>query len=432
LATAGDDGLVRVWDASNGAPLFSLTGHEGEVQFLAWSPDGRHLATGEYGSTRIWDATSGVELFRLPASSTVLAWSPSGEQLAAGGARPIYLWDLSHRLFQLSGHSDGLRGAEWSPNGNLLATASFDGTARIWDAVTGAELRRLDHEGPSLWMDMSPDGTKLATTAYLAPMRIWDVDSGQLLLEIPMPRPGNAAAAPSWSPDGTRIFGSIYNYEEPAHFGILYDAITGEALFTLETEEACWPQASWSPAGDRFVTSCWLTEAENVPARIWDAVTGEELMRLESEAGEVLGVDWSPDGGRIVTGHEDGTARVWDAGTGEVQLTFAGHGAGRPISAVRWSWDGKRVASGTAGGFIKVWDAVTGDGVLGFESKGEINSLNWSPDGAYLVAADGANNMPVIRRAWQSTDQLIAHAYECCVIRELTLEERQQLGLPER
>jgi hypothetical protein len=80
---------------------------------------------------------------------------------------------------------------------------------------------------------------------------------------------------------------------------------------------------------------------------------------------------------------------------------------------------------------VKVWDAASGAEVLSFRAPGAVYSVNWSPDGQYVIAA-GYFNPPVIRRAWQSTEDLIVHARECCVTRELTPEEREQFGLPER
>jgi WD40 repeat protein len=89
------------------------------------------------------------------------------------------------------------------------------------------------------------------------------------------------------------------------------------------------------------------------------------------------------------------------------------------------------VASGDGDGAVKVWDASTGEEVLSFMTPGNTVSVDWSPDGQY-VSAGGMYLTPVIRRAWQSTEELITHARECCVTRELTAEERAQFGLPPR
>jgi WD40 repeat protein len=90
-----------------------------------------------------------------------------------------------------------------------------------------------------------------------------------------------------------------------------------------------------------------------------------------------------------------------------------------------------RIASGDESGEVKVWDADTGEVVLSFRAPDAVYSVNWSPDGEYVVAG-GYFNPPVVRRAWQSTEALIAHARECCVQRKLTAAERDLFGLPQR
>jgi WD40 repeat protein len=95
---------------------------------------------------------------------------------------------------------------------------------------------------------------------------------------------------------------------------------------------------------------------------------------------------------------------------------------------VNWSPDGTRLISGDYGGKAYVWDFATGQIVQSFAIDDQISSVDWSPDGKY-VAATGYNNL-IIRRAWQSTQELIDYARECCMFRQLTEAERAQFGLP--
>jgi WD40 repeat protein len=221
---------------------------------------------------------------------------------------------------------------------------------------------------------------------------------------------------PSWSPDGSRFAVASV----PDNVITIYDATTGHPLASFGTGD--WVhRLSWSPGGDRIVVG------GSAGPRVWDTTTGRALMMLDDEAG--LNAEWSPDGERIVFGQKGGTVKVFDATNGEELLVLAVHSD--DVWHTTWSPNGMRIASGDESGEVKVWDAASGDVVLSFRAPDAVYSVNWSPDGAY-VAAGGYFNPPVVRRAFQSTDDLIVYARECCVTRELTAEEREMFALPER
>ncbi len=169
LATASRDRTARIWDADNGSELTVLRGHDKEIWGVAWSPDGRRLATGSHDRTaRIWDADKGSEL-------TVLR-----------------------------GHDDPVRGVAWSPDGRRLATASHDRTARIWDADNGSERAVLrGHDDRVLGVAWSPDGRRLATASHDRTVRIWDGESGAEIIIVGAHTEGVEGV--SWSPDGRRV-----------------------------------------------------------------------------------------------------------------------------------------------------------------------------------------------------------------------------------
>jgi WD40 repeat protein len=436
LTVAGADGMVQIWDVTSGELMVNLVGHDGDVTGVTWSPDGKRVSTVSVdGTARIWSSITGNELSRLPGrqgmgifGKTAFSWSPTTDLLATGSEMNLVIWDVSQNTLQLSGHIDVVRDAQWSPNGTTIATASHDGTVRIWDVNSGTELLSLKHDGISIWMDWSPNGTQLVTTDSSGPGKVWDSSTGALLMELPAP-PGTWASDAAWSPDGTRIVVSYYTPEGPG-YAIIFDARTGEELAVADrVDDTCYISTpSWSPSGDRFVVGCWFSQAEDSPARVCDGVTGEELKLLDSDVGHTWSTEWSPDGNHIVTGSSEGVARVWDVNTQEVLAAFTRHGAG--IMGVAWSPDGARIASGDTGGEVKVWDATSGEEVLSFSVPASTYHVAWSPGGKYLIVP-GMYQVPVVKRVWQSTDALIAHAYECCVTRQLTPEERAQFGLKE-
>jgi Caspase domain/WD domain, G-beta repeat len=140
LATASDDMTARLWDPATGEHRRTLTGHDGPVNGVAFSPDGRLLATtSNDGTARLWDPATG-----------------------------------EHRR-TLAGHDGDVIGVAFSPDGQLLATTSSDQTARLWDPATGAHWRTLTGHDNAVWgAAFSPDGRLLATTSSDKTARLWD------------------------------------------------------------------------------------------------------------------------------------------------------------------------------------------------------------------------------------------------------------------
>ena len=485
IATAGDDGLVRLWDSKTGDELNVFTGHEGIVWSVSWSPDGIQLAsagddgtiliwdiakgeevsdirsssafwhvawspdgtqiasTGTDGKARVWDAVSGIENFTL-AGLTIdrfkISWSPNGKWLAtSGGADSTAgIWAVSFDELVLSGNTDILDGAWWSADGNQIVTVDLGTSAATWDAKTGKSVYKLT--GHTDWIQeakWSPDGKRIATASWDNHVKVWDAKTGKELLTYT----GHDADPQSsfvgrsgvlslvWSPDGTKIAS-----EGLSGWVRVWRAETGVELFAFRTNEDISEPMGWSPDGKRIVTC-----ADQNVLQIWDANTGQSIMGgfLNNTTGLSI-ADWVPgcmslswsllDDRIITTSWRDTNAVIWDAGTGEKLLTLIGHTAGVIGSA--WSPNGKRIATGDSSGVMKIWDSVTGIELLSFQTTHPYMwTLGWSPDGSRFFATGGLTTVKVIP-FWQTTEDLIAYAKECCVVRELTPEERQQFGLP--
>ncbi|MGD2178569.1 MAG: BTAD domain-containing putative transcriptional regulator, partial [Anaerolineae bacterium] len=261
IATGGTDGLVHIWqlpdgstssgDAVTGEILFTLSAHSKEVRGLAWSPDGERIASSSAdGTVRLWDAATGEELVVLHGLLEDLrnvAWSPSGDRLIVGGGTSLPVWDVSRRRLRLSGHTDDVWDAQWSPDGRTIATTSYDGTARTWDALTGQQQLALEHPAGVRFLAWSPDGTRLVTTCQDRFARVWDAASGELLLRVSAPE-DHFFFVPSWSPDGSRFAAASV----PDNVIRIFDTATGELLSSFGTGD--WVhRLSWSPEGDRIV-----------------------------------------------------------------------------------------------------------------------------------------------------------------------------------
>jgi WD40 repeat protein len=351
-------------------------------------------------------------------------------------------WDLAQQMSPLAGHSDEVWDARWSPDGTRIATNSLDGTARIWDAITGEQLLTIELGGRGYYLDWSPDGTRIVTTGAHGPAQVWDVITGELIFEVARP-PEHRTVTVGWSPDGSRI--AVVSIPDMAV--IIVDAASGEIVATAVEGEWCRPRLpSWSPAGDMFASgaACYFDYAS--PGYIFDATTGKVLRMLPRYDGWTITAAWSPDGKRIVATHayddefvgsRARTVNVWQISAGaaggaliaEETLTYDGHGA--DVWAVAWSPDGERIATGDGDGVVYVWDATTGIEFYSFRAPGMVDIVDWSPDGTGLLVA-GEFDIPLVLRIWESTEELITHARDCCVTRELSPAERDRFGLPPR
>src|SRR5262249_52469786 len=152
------DHSVKVWDAQTGERLLSVDGHSGGVQSVAFSPDGKYLASSSVGigpgsiqgeaQVKVWDAQTGRELSGhtgkgFHGAVTRVIFSPDGKRLAsASHEKTVDVWDAQtgRETVTLKGHSGYIRSIVFSPDGKRLASASDDNTVKVWDAQTGQEL----------------------------------------------------------------------------------------------------------------------------------------------------------------------------------------------------------------------------------------------------------------------------------------------------
>ena len=184
IASGSYDKMVKLWDASTGREARNLQDHIDAVFAVAFSPDGKRLASASQDRTvKIWDVATGKRLYTLSDASdglTSMAYSPSGDKLAASGYdKTIYIWQLGdddgHLVHSLIADEDSLLSMVWSHDGKTLVTASSDGSIRFRDAnldLKGVADRQAD------WveaLDASPDGKWLAAGRYNGSVSLYDL-----------------------------------------------------------------------------------------------------------------------------------------------------------------------------------------------------------------------------------------------------------------
>ncbi|MGO9915657.1 MAG: protein kinase domain-containing protein [Isosphaeraceae bacterium] len=296
------------------------------------------------------------------------------EPYADRGFEWYYFRRLSHlEQNSLVGHLAAVRSVSWSPDGTRLATASWDGTAKVWDAAGGKELLTLKGHSSALWsVAWSPEGKRLATASVDGMANVWDASSGGHLLTLTGHK--GQVCALSWSPDGRRLATGSWDWTIR-----LWDTIDGHQLLAIQDAADYAKPVSFSPDGKLLAAGCSTGEL-----KLWDAAIGRETSSRKAHKGAIHSLCWSPDGKGLATASADGTVKVWESGSPNARLSLKGHSG--EVLAVAWSKDGRRLATGSRDRTARIWDAAVGKELLVLKGHtGEICSVSWSRDGKWLA-----------------------------------------------
>jgi WD40 repeat protein len=311
--TASRDGTARVWKTDRGSPVAVLAGHGGDVGGAAFSRTGRRVLTySEDGTARIWDPGITAELSVLShqrAALTELDVARSGTLRVTTDSRGVArLWRRGRRPITLRARR--VRGARFSSDGSLVATAAGDHTVRIWTAA-GALNRTLRHPGPVDAAAFSPDGRRLATAGANG-VALWRVRQGTLESLV---KPGPGVVDLSFSPDGRRLVTAGSDGDAQ-----IWNVSTGQIERVLSGHRDRLTSARFSLDGKLVVTA-----SADHDARVWDAQTGKQRYLLRGHGAIVSDAGFSADGRWIVTAGP-GTAGLWEVRTGRLLALLRGHG----------------------------------------------------------------------------------------------------------
>jgi WD40 repeat protein len=392
LTTASEDFTARIWSVITGRTLITLAGHTNTVSWAGFTPDGERIATASADSTaRVWDARSGRLLLTLAGHTNPIegaAFDRTGATLfTASWDGTVKIWDASTM------HSESIRRLAFEPgNGELLATASADTTVKLWKVASGPDTTCADmtsgtlnaagkplrgHNDSVSSVAFSPNGEILATASDDQTVRLWKVGSGQLVATLSGHR--DIVNDVAWSADGllaTAASDGVIIWKVSSADGhganprIMHRLLERHQVYSV----------AFDPEGISLATA-----DENGTLAIWDVTSGQMKTSFTAHVGPIRKVAFSPvrGSGLLATAGVDKTARLWDAPNRKIQEFSHAN----VVTDVAFSPDGKRLATASLDKKVKVWEVGSDEPLTIISHSAEVTSVAFGPPDGMVLAA---------------------------------------------
>jgi WD40 repeat protein/serine/threonine protein kinase len=386
VASASEDHTARLWDAATGALRRELRGHTDKVWAVAYAPDGARVVTASAdGTTRQWDVVTGRP-FAVPYrghSHEVLTavYSPDGRRIASAGRdRTVRLWaaDDQEDVAVLHGHTEAVVLLAFDADGRRLASAARDRTGRVWEV--GGESSPSVLRGHTRYVypvAYSPDGRWIASGGWDSKVRLWDAFTGQPGAVLPH---ANRVRALAFSPDSTWLVSGCDDEDRLT----IWDLGTGRRRNRIPGPGKRLGALAVSPDGARIAA-----QDLDGTLRLAEAAGGREVAtaRLPG-AGLRTELAYSPDGRWLALIADRSTVGLWDAQTHQLVAQWAGHTGG--IYTVAFSRDGRRLVSAGEDRTVRLWDVATGAPLAVLRGHSEaVFTAAFHPGGNRVASAGG-------------------------------------------
>lgn len=409
IATAAFDRTVRLWNGHDAELLATLAGHKGWVLSAAFRSDGERVVSASQDRTvRVWDVTSGSEIAVLHGHTSACRAQYAADDatiVARADDGSVRLWDAAgaERDARLSGHTSFVYDVAVHPDSRRAASASWDGTVRLWDTRTDEELFVLQYPSETVVTGVAfhPSGKLLATVGRDDCIRFWNVDTGRAAGRFAVTIDGMTDARIAFSPRGDLLASGstdlgVHLWEIPRQPREDDSEVSEGKKTVLRGHHGMVRAVVFSPDGT------WLASAAgdtDTTIRIWDFVRKMQIRQLDGHTGTIHCLATTRDGRLLASGSTDGTVRLWDTATWH---SIAVLNQGSAAYGVAFTPDGTRLAAACADNAIRLWNVETHQAVVDLRGHDDyVHNVAFSPDGACLLSASGDKSV----RLWP-TDRI--------------------------
>jgi WD40 repeat protein len=376
LATGDNDGEVRLWNVTTGETTSVLGRHPERVAYLAFSPDGRWLASADARQIKIWEVSSRALRYELALyAANNLAFSADSRYLALRRGGSMGLVDLADgQLRLLPDHSDLIASLAFDPAGQVLAAGDWSGLIHLWLMTSGQCVILDGHAGPVGSLAFSPDGMTLASGGVNEDqtVRLWDISpvlnggTGPIqVLDTFSGDPSYPLADLTFSPDGRLLAGGGLD-------GVILRDMASGSTRRLTGHSQPVLSVAFSPDGARLASGSF-----DETVILWDLASGQKLHTLPGHTMGAASLAFSPDGQWLVTGDQQNKIRGWDVKTGQLLKTIEGRGGDIALSP-----DGLLLAFKPTIDDIALWDVMAAREL--FRAAGQ-RPFAFSPDDRLLA-----------------------------------------------
>jgi WD40 repeat protein len=394
LASCSSDNTICLWRLPDGNLIRTLQGHTSEVRSVTFSSNGKIIASGGSDYTiRIWNLTTGRQLQILQGHTNVVsavAFSPDNETIASGSYdHTIRIWNVAtgECIKVLEGHISQVRSVIFSRDGNIIASGSYDRTIRIWDVTTEECLSILQgHLSQVRSVAFSRDGLLLVSAGRDLTIKLWIILRNENSVETQLISSfsGHTQSVESvaFSPDDKILVSGSFDQTVR-----LWDVNNEKCLNTLQGYANSIWSVAFSNDGEILASA-----SDDFAVRFWKVSTGQLLRTFNKHKNRVWSVAFSPDGQTLASGSDDKTIRLWDVNTGELLETLYTHTY--RIHSLQFNPSGTMLASTGADETICLWD-ITESKCINILHKHQrrVESVAFSSDGTFLASGSSDSSI---------------------------------------